>query len=865
MTANITANADVLRAAFGQAANGIALTDAKGCFLDVNAAFGAMVGSTAVALPGKSLADLAHPDDRAEMLHLISRVRDGIIAGFVLEHRSLRPDGTIFWMKSSVSGVRLPGHLPTLIVFGEDVTERKEAEATAGRSWAEMEETLKVVERQRREKTALLEATAEGIYGIDRDSQCTFANPAAAALLGYDREELLGKDMHQLIHHHRADGTTYPADECPIRRAFETGAAVHVDGEVLWRKDGSSFVSAYSTAPLLDGDRIVGAVISFVDRTEEVRVERDRVFLAEVSDGLSTSLDLRETLDRVAHLAVPFLGDWCQIYLVDPNGALQCRAAHGQSSREHLVRSLVDRFPLDLAADSPTPAAVRTGSTVLQEVVDAGLLGKIAPESEHLRILQALEPGTALSVPLRARGVILGAIVLVRDRGHPPYSAAEARLAEELARRAALAIDNARLYEAAQNSRLRAERAVERTAHLQMVSVELASALTVDDVAGVLVDQALAALGARAGSVALLDTEANALDVIRTVGYPPDAVERFQRVSAEARFPLTDCVRDGEALFLRSGAEREVRYPHLRELRARNGDGAMAAVPLSVNGRVLGAVGVNFPEPRDFPPEERELLLSIARQCAQALERASLYEAEKRARAAAEAAVQVREEFLSIAAHELKTPLTSLRGTAQLLLRGIDKGVSFDLASLKQRIAIIDAQSRKLSVLVSQLLDVSRLEAGRLRLDRREVDLFAVVQDAVAQAQARSEGHAIQLRGEATRATVDPIRLEQVVTNLLDNAIKYSPDGGSILAEVFSLEPGQAAIAVTDSGIGISVEHRPHIFDRFYQAHANAHLSGLGLGLYISRQIVELHGGTLRATFPASGGTRFEVILPVHS
>lgn len=228
------------------------------------------------------------------------------------------------------------------------------------------------------------------------------------------------------------------------------------------------------------------------------------------------------------------------------------------------------------------------------------------------------------------------------------------------------------------------------------------------------------------------------------------------------------------------------------------------------------------------------------------------------------AAVSIRDEFLSVAAHELKTPLTSLRGTAQLLLRGFARGVHFDADGLRRRLATIDAQSAKLSALVNQLLDVSRLEAGRLALDRSEVDLLAFALGVATLAQVRTEIHRIEVRGDPIVASVDPLRLEQVLANLLDNAIKYSPDRGLIQVDVVGTAPDQVTIRVTDPGIGIPVEHRARVFDRFYQVRGRDHQGGLGLGLYISRQIVELHGGSLQATFPPGGGSRFEVTLPIR-
>jgi len=243
-------------------------------------------------------------------------------------------------------------------------------------------------------------------------------------------------------------------------------------------------------------------------------------------------------------------------------------------------------------------------------------------------------------------------------------------------------------------------------------------------------------------------------------------------------------------------------------------------------------------------------------------ERVRLLDAEQAARAQAEAAVKARTEFLSVAAHELKTPITSLRVFANLLVRQIDERGSVNPDRLRLALETIDQQSDKLSRLINQLLDVSRIEAGRLGLSRGPADVLALAREVAASAQAATDRHSIVVEGTATVAEVDPLRLEQVLTNLLDNAIKYSPDGGEIHVRVEMPTPDAVQIVVRDHGIGIADEARNRIFDRFYREDESSATSGMGLGLFISRQIVELHGGEIAAEHAEGGGTRFVVTLP---
>ncbi|MGH2503306.1 MAG: ATP-binding protein, partial [Ktedonobacterales bacterium] len=247
-------------------------------------------------------------------------------------------------------------------------------------------------------------------------------------------------------------------------------------------------------------------------------------------------------------------------------------------------------------------------------------------------------------------------------------------------------------------------------------------------------------------------------------------------------------------------------------------------------------------------------------------ERAELLRREHSARLDAEAAIQIRDDFLSVAAHELKTPVTSVRASAQIMTRKLLKSTQSPPQWLQDGLRVIDQQSERLTRLIGQLLDISRLDHEKSLGEQAPIDLTALAERLVAAFGARSKRHTFALTGDdSVVAEVDPVGIEQVISNLLDNAVKYSPEGGAIEIRVTAKDREQARIAVRDHGIGISTEKRGEIFHRFYQAHADDHRSGLGLGLFICRQIVELHGGGIEAEFPADGGVRFVVTLPVHS
>ncbi|MEA2514000.1 MAG: hypothetical protein QOJ59_3487 [Thermomicrobiales bacterium] len=226
------------------------------------------------------------------------------------------------------------------------------------------------------------------------------------------------------------------------------------------------------------------------------------------------------------------------------------------------------------------------------------------------------------------------------------------------------------------------------------------------------------------------------------------------------------------------------------------------------------------------------------------------------------AAVAARDEFLSVAAHELKTPITSLRIFAQLLLRDARRGVGTAPERLESALTAIELQTSKLNGLLTRLLDTAQIEAGLVRLDPVRTDLAALVRSWVGLQHIGADHQLIFEGPEQLHAVVDPVRFEQVVTNLLDNAVKFSPLGGTVTVELGQDDDGGIRLAVTDQGVGVPPDQREAVFNRLHQAHGEPHLSGMGLGLYITREIVVLHGGSLRIEEPGDRGSRFVVSLP---
>ncbi len=282
------------RSVFENSAIGVALTDLNGHFMAANPIYQKMVGYTEEELRALSFVDITHEDYRESNWALATELLEGKRQQFQIEKHYRRKDGRLIWVRNNVSLVPGSERVPRFIMaLSEDITERKEAEEALHKS----EERVRLI----------LDSAAEGIFGCDPDGTCLFSNRAAARLLGYDDpSELLGKNMHALEHHTRADGSPYPIGECPIYLGFQKGEGVHRDDEVYWRKDGdgTSFPVEFWSHPIFREGRTLGAVVTFVDITERKKAEealrkseqRQRSLL-EINNAIITNL----TKDALHH------------------------------------------------------------------------------------------------------------------------------------------------------------------------------------------------------------------------------------------------------------------------------------------------------------------------------------------------------------------------------------------------------------------------------------------------------------------------------------------------------------------------------------------------------------------------------------
>jgi PAS domain S-box-containing protein len=395
----------------------------------------------------------------------------------------------------------------------------------------------------------------------------------------------------------------------------------------------------------------------------------------------------------------------------------------------------------------------------------------------------------------------------------------------------------------------------QRAERLQAVTSALSQALTPEDVARVSLRELVDGAGgsAEAGTFYVLESEGGPLRLLHAQGVPEEAVAGFGSVPLDAPWPMTSVIRTATPEWLGSREEMLARYPGMSAAVAVSMNRSWATLPLLGRAGPLGVLMLASRRERVPNEQERAYLLTLGQQTALALERAKLYEAQR-------AAVQVREDFLSVAGHELRTPLTSLK----LQLRMLERTLPPEAREKSgPRLGTIERQVRRVEALVASLLDVGRLSEGRLQLELSEVELSTLTREVlerVADVFQRA-GCLVKLEAEPeVRGNWDAGRLDQVLVNLLTNAAKYGA-GHPVYVRV-ERAGHLARLIVRDEGIGIAPEVLPRIFGRFERGVSDRQYGGLGLGLYISRELVHAMGGQVHVHSRLGQGATFTVELP---
>jgi PAS domain S-box-containing protein len=452
---------------------------------------------------------------------------------------------------------------------------------------------------------------------------------------------------------------------------------------------------------------------------------------------------------------------------------------------------------------------------------------------------------------------------LIRDpAGQPLYVIATVQ--DVTARKQAEA-EQARLYAAEQEAHAAAERSRQRATFLAAVSAALASSLDYTTTLHRVARLAVSTFATWCTVDLMADGQ------IRRVAFAAadSGLEPLLRELSE-QYPIdpagshaiAEAIRSDRALFMpvmpADDAERvESDARHLEILR-RLPSGSCIVVPLTARGQRLGSISFVSGQPGNYNAADLTLAEQIAYRASIAIDNARLYEQ-------SETAVRLRDQFLTIASHELKSPLTSLVGYAELLERRVSEENSFDERD-RRAIHIMAQQTARLEKIIDTMFDVSRIERGQINIVRAPLELNALASQVAAQMRLLLKRHTLELRTADAPLEIegDELQLGQVLQNLIQNAVKYSPLGGTIVLEVRHAAE-QALISVADQGIGIPAAAVPHLFSRFYRApNAEAwHISGMGIGLYIVKEIIRLHEGEIHVASAEGKGATFTISLPI--
>jgi PAS domain S-box-containing protein len=695
----------------------------------------------------------------------------------------------------------------------------REGESAARPAQAALEKVLGLVAERPGDLGAILGASSEALIAFDEHRTILGANRGGEAFFGYEAGALDGVSTDELIPERlrqpQAPPMTHLAD------------LMHIDLPGR-RRDGRELVVEWTFGSVITPS---GPVF--------VMTLRDRAAVEQAIEALRAS-------EERFRLLVEGVRDYT-IFMLDPAGRVSnwnggAERSEGWSASEIIGQSYEVFFTPEDRADGTPQRLLASAMEKGSEEVSGWRMRKDGTRFYVSAYLTALRsPG----------GELRGFAKITRDLTERLRAEeAEKRLVAEQAGRAA-----------AEEAERRVRASEERLRRLQRVTAALSEAATPGQVAAVVLDQSLQALGASGGAVYVLTADGRTLEMIDQRGHPDSAQPSFATVPLDRHSPIADAARERTPGFYESFEACAERYPELRHLIQLGDFQASASLPLLTHGALLGVLGVRFRERRVLDASERAVLLTLSELGAQALERARLFAAESAARADAESANRSKDEFLAMLGHELRNPLAPIVTALQLMkLRSNE--------SLQKERTVIERQVTHLLRLVDDLLDVSRITRGKVELKKQRISLGEVVTNAVELAspllEQRQQHLTVAVPGENFEVEGDATRLAQVVSNLLTNAAKYTPPGGHIAVEG-SRQGGRVVLQVRDDGCGISPSMLPRVFDLFAQERQSIDRSqgGLGLGLAIVKSLVGMHGGSVSAASKGHGqGSVFTVELP---
>jgi signal transduction histidine kinase len=513
-----------------------------------------------------------------------------------------------------------------------------------------------------------------------------------------------------------------------------------------------------------------------------------------------------------------------------------------------------------LAKDELIP--LTRGSATGRAVIDRELFHMVdlatAPEDEFpvgRELQRRFGHHAILSVPLMREDRAIGAIALWRMEARR-FSDKQIALVKTFADQAAIAIENVRLFNATK------EALEQQTAVAEILRVISSSPTDVQPVLDAIAERAAHLCDAAAASMYL--TDGTVLRHLASRGPSPDPV-----ISVEV-LPINRDSISGRALLERRTIEVDdmlaagAEYPLSVEIARRSGHRTVVVVPLFREGKPFGTILLRRQEVRPFSERELALLRTFGDQAAIALENVRLFrEIEDKSRQL-EVANKHKSEFLANMSHELRTPLNAIIGFSEVLLEKMFGEIN---AKQQDYLSDIHSSGRHLLALINDILDLSKIEAGRMELEPSDFDVPTALQNAMTLVRERAQRHGIALSLQIDPAVrelrADERKFKQILVNLLSNAVKFTPDGGRVALRARPVESG-LEVSVSDTGIGIAPEDQEKVFEEFRQVGGDykTKQEGTGLGLALARRFVELHGGVISVQSELGKGATFTFTIP---
>ena len=560
--------------------------------------------------------------------------------------------------------------------------------------------------------------------------------------------------------------------------------------------------------------------------------------LFEVSSQLGKTLDLAEVLNQVMDSIIQLTGA--------ERGFLMLY--------DEISGDLTPRAARNVGQETIEDAAMDISRTVIERTIASGegILTSNAQEDERFSSQTSVVGYQLLSImcaPLKAHGRTLGAVYVDNRLFSGVFSTEDLGLLVTFANQAAIAIENARLF--TQTDQALARR-VEELSLFQRIDQQLNKSLELNRVLSLALNWSIALTNADGGSIGLFEEseEEDGQSFLRLLVYR-GAEENSESRIVSLDHPIVEQVLAGN---------RSVLTYDVAEEQSIDGTPALVqlAVPIQQDGRVKGLITLETQHAKEINREDVTFVERLADRAAVAIKNARLYEA-------IQAANDAKSEFVSLVAHELRVPMTSIKGYTDL----INSGMAGELNDTQQQfLDVIRRNLDRMSSLISDLADINRVESGRMMFNFQEFELRDVVSDVTGslseRIEARNQTIDVQVDDAVTAVYADPTRIAQVLTNLVSNANKYTPDGGHVEVKV-SCNDTHAIIAVADNGLGISEEDQAQLFTQFFrsESHEVREQPGWGLGLSIVRKMVEAQNGEIVFESKLGEGSTFTFSVPL--